>query len=82
MCISTVQMSHSAIRNIILLYQQNWNQLKNKNVIKNSMISELVRQVNRNCLSSCHMSGPCELGNRNTCHLFQQKLEFYEFLIM
>lgn len=43
--------------------------MKNKNLIKKNILSELVGQVNRNCLFNCYMSGPCELGNRNTCHL-------------
>lgn len=37
MRISIMEMLHSAIRKMISLYQQGSNELKNKNVIKNSI---------------------------------------------
>ena len=77
-----MQILHSAIKNMISLYQQSLNELKNTNIIKSSIISKQAGQVNMNCLFNCHMSGPRELWNKNSCHLARKKFEFYEFLIM
>ena len=82
MYISIMQILHSAIKNMISLYQQSLNELKNINVIKSSIISKQAGQVNMNCLFNCHMSGPRELWNKNSGHLARKKSEFYEFLIM
>lgn len=66
MYMSVVQILHIAVRNIISLYQQKYNELKNKKLIKN-IISELADQVNINCLFNCHMSRMHEQENRNIC---------------
>lgn len=50
MRISIMSILHSAVRNTISLYQPSLNELKNKNVIKKSIISELAGQVMINCL--------------------------------
>ena len=61
MCISIMQILHSAIKNMISLYQQSLNELKKIDAIKSSIISKQAGQVNMNYLFNCHMLGPREL---------------------